>query len=446
MRLILNGAGQLGLYLILILAPLLLGSIFRPAAVSTSFLVNLSSGLGYVGFAVMALELALVSRVQTATAAFGLDVLQQFHKEIGLVACGLVLAHPILLVVAGYPARILWVDPSVPWSVALGTLAILLLAVLIATSIWRKRFRLSYEVWQLGHGLLTIAVILVAGIHIVSVGRFVEAAPLDALWICYLVLLLGLFAYYRIVLPLRLMKRPWRVVENRVEAGDSRTLRLIPDGHRGWSDGFEAGQFAWIHLGRSPFSYDQHPISMSSNGDLAAENGEVGFTIKNLGDWSGSVVPAVRPGDRVWIDGPYGVFTLDREQGPGYAFLAGGVGVTPLRSMLATMAEREDVRPVVLFFAASSADDLTFRGDLEGLQERMNLKIVYVVSEPPPGWDGEQGRITEEVLRRHLPPKQYRRWQYFICGPSPLMDALEDLLPRMGVPEERIHTERFDMV
>jgi predicted ferric reductase len=256
----------------------------------------------------------------------------------------------------------------------------------------------------------------------------------------------GHFANYRVVMPLRLMNRAWRVVENRVEAGDSRTLRLQPIGHRGWPGGFEAGQFAWLHLGRSPWSIDQHPISMSSNGDVAAETGEIAFTIKNLGDWSGQVVPNVQPGDRVWVDGPYGVFTLDREQGPGYVFLAGGVGITPLRSMLVTMAGREDVRPVVLFYGARRAEDLTFHDELLALQERMNLKVVFVVEEPPPGWEGERGRLSADLLRRYLPPKQYRRWQYFICGPSRMMDAMEELLPSLGVPRQQIHTERFDMV
>jgi predicted ferric reductase len=269
---------------------------------------------------------------------------------------------------------------------------------------------------------------------------------MNVLWACYLLLLLGMFANYRVVLPLRLMRKPWRVVENRPEASDARTLRLEPVGHPGWRGGFEAGQFAWVHLSRSPFGYDQHPISLSSSGDRAAETGEIAFTIKNLGNWSGQVVPNVRAGDRVWVDGPYGVFTLDREQGPGYVLLAGGVGITPLRSMLETMAEREDVRPVVLFYGARAVDDLTFGDELRALQGRMNLKVVFVVQEPPPGWDGETGRISADHLRKHLPPKQYRRWQYFVCGPGPMMDAMEDLLPGLGVPPERIHTERFDMV
>jgi ferredoxin-NADP reductase len=185
---------------------------------------------------------------------------------------------------------------------------------------------------------------------------------------------------------------------------------------------------------------------MSSDGDMAAETGEIAFTIKNLVGWSGQVVPKVQVGQRIWVDGPYGVFTLDREQGPGYVFLAGGVGITPLRSMLVTMAERGDARPVVLFYGARAADDLTFRDELLDLQQKMNLRVLYVVEEPPAGWTGEEGRISADILRKHLPPKQYKRWQYFVCGPTPMMDAMEKLLPEIGVPADKIHTERFDMV
>src|SRR5512139_3588940 len=204
MRLILRGAVGLGLYLALLLLPLILGSLFRPAGVSRSFLVNLSAALGYLGFTVMALELALVSRVQRASSSFGLDVLQQFHKEIGITALGFVLAHPVLLLVAGYPARILLPSPRVPWGVVLGTVALLLVAGLIGLSVWRKRLRLSYETWQVSHGLLTIALIGLAAVHVASVGRFTRVAPMAVLCACYLLLLLGRFASYRVVMPFRL--------------------------------------------------------------------------------------------------------------------------------------------------------------------------------------------------------------------------------------------------
>jgi predicted ferric reductase len=446
MRILLRGAVWFGFYLVMILFPLLVGSVFRPAGASDSFLVNLSAGLGYVGFAIMALELALISRFKPAASAFGLDVLQQFHKEIGLTAFLMVLAHPLLLVVSGYPWRILLPVSGVPWSVVLGTVAFLLVALLIGLSVWRKKLKIPYEAWQVTHGLLTIALIAAAAIHIVGVGRYAQMTPMKILWAAYLLLLMGLFSYYRLFKPLRLLGKPWKVVENRAELGDARTLRLQPVGHKGWPGGFEAGQFAWINLGSSPFNFEQHPISMSSSGDTAAATGEVAFTIKNLGGWSGKTVPSIQAGQRLWLDGPYGVFTLDREQGPGYVLLAGGVGVTPLRSILLTMIEREDVRPVVLFYGARHEDDLTFRDELLELQRAMNLKVVYVVEEPSSTWQGEAGRISADILLKHLPTKQYKRWTYFICGPTPMMNAMEKILPEIGVPAEKINTERFDMV
>lgn len=75
----------------------------------------------------------------------------------------------------------------------------------------------------------------------------------------------------------------------------------------------------------------------------------------------------------------------------------------------------------------------------------MDLKIIYVLQDPEPDWGGERGYVTAEVLQRHL-PKQFKRMQYFVCGPGPMMDSIEQILPKLGVRPELIHTERFDMV
>ena len=147
------------------------------------------------------------------------------------------------------------------------------------------------------------------------------------------------------------------------------------------------------------------------------------------------------------MDGPHGVFTIDREEGAGYGLIGGGVGITPLRSMVLAMEERGDVRPIVLFYGAGDEADLTFDEELTELDRRMdNLSVVRVLSKPGEGWTGESGYVNEDVLRRHLPEKLLTRFQYFICGPSPLMDAMETALPKIGVPHDRVHTERFDMV
>lgn len=208
--------------------------------------------------------------------------------------------------------------------------------------------------------------------------------------------------------------------------------------------GFDPGQFGWIAVGRSPFSITQHPFSFSSAADTPP-GGPVTMTIKAAGDFT-KTVPDVTPGTRVYLDGPHGVFSMDRRQAAGYVFIAGGVGVTPMYSMLLTMRDREDVRPVTFFYASATWDDMVFRDELAELGKTMpNLHVVYVLGRPPEGWTGESGRITPDVLPRHLPP-QYRRYEYLICGSSAMMDAMEKALTEVGVPFRQVSTERFDMV
>jgi predicted ferric reductase len=254
----------------------------------------------------------------------------------------------------------------------------------------------------------------------------------------------GLVIWYKIYTPLKNWRTPWRILENRIERGDSRTLVLEPVGHAGWS--FEPGQFAWVKTGRTPFHLGQHPISISSQADLPT-GGPVSFTIRNLGDWSGEDVPALQPGERVWLDGPHGVFTLDRNQGMGYILIGGGVGITPLYSMLQTMRARGDIRPVLLFYGASDKQGMTFLEELEALaaSEQLNMTFVPVLNKADQDWQGETGYINAATLKRYL-PEQYKRFVYLICGPKPLMDAMEIALPELGVPPHNVLTERFDMI
>ena len=88
---------------------------------------------------------------------------------------------------------------------------------------------------------------------------------------------------------------------------------------------------------------------------------------------------------------------------------------------------------------------MAFRDELERLKDRLSLVVVHVLERPPADSSGETGYVTAEVFARHLPPG-YRRFQFFICGPEPTMDAAEAALEQLGVPAERVHTERFDMV
>jgi len=443
MKMTIRGIIFFGIYVFLVTLPLITALIANPSRTPGTLLVNIAVGAGFIGYSIMALEFALISRIKAAAQPFGQDALQLFHNWMGVFALVLLLVHPILLIISGYPANC-WLNPFAGCgnqATVTASLSLYALIFLIGLSIFRERLGIKYEFWQVTHGLLALFVLIASLVHIFILGRFTTTPIMQAMWMVYAVIVIFLILWYKILKPISDWNRGWEVVENRAERGDSHTLVLKPVGHDGFS--FEPGQYAWIKQGRTPFGIGQHPISLSSMADVEP-GGAVSFTIKNLGNWSGEVVPNIQPGEKMWIDGPYGVLSADREQGMGYVLIAGGVGITPLYSMCQTLAEREDVRPLLLFYGARNSDDLTFREELDVLQGLMNLQVIYVLSAPPENWEGESGFITTEILKRYL-PKQYRRFVYFICGPEPLMDAMEESLPKLGIPREEVFSERFGM-
>ena len=422
-------------YLGAVIAPLVFAAI-GSGQPDHGFWTNFSVALGFVGLAMMGLEFALVARFAPVAAPFGQDALLQFHRQIGYAGLAFVLGHVAL--------SLKWeaVTPSdavkAPALVWFGVAAVASVVVLTATSVWRLRLRLSYEFWHLIHTVLAVVAVVGALVHVYLVDEYVSTLWKQILWGIMMAAFLSLLVWVRLVRPRRMRDHPWRLERVDREPGQTTTLALSPPDGAGFR--FDPGQFAWFGFGQSPYSLTMHPFSFSSS----SERDGVEIAVKALGDFT-SGIHELEPGTTVYVDGPHGVFSMDQDEGPGFGFVAGGVGIAGLISMLRTMADREDVRPAILFYANSDWDGVAFRDELERLQERMDLTVVHVLERPPEDWDGEAGFVTAEILSRHL-PSGYRRFQYFICGPGPMMDAVESALIELDVPGERVHTERFDMV
>jgi predicted ferric reductase len=149
MRLVTKCIFWFGLYLFLVTCPMGVAAMTVPRGGSAALSVNLAIGLGFVALGVMALEMALVSRLDAASGAFGLDVLFQFHRGVGIASVALVFIHPLLLVAGGsYPVAVLGLGGGVPMSIRLGTLAAILAFVLVISSVLRRRLGMPYEVWR----------------------------------------------------------------------------------------------------------------------------------------------------------------------------------------------------------------------------------------------------------------------------------------------------------
>ena len=243
----------------------------------------------------------------------------------------------------------------------------------------------------------------------------------------------------RIIKPLFMLRRPYRVAEVRKERGDTTTLVMQPDRHPGFR--FSPGQFGWLTLWDSPFAITAHPFSFSSS--AAATDGRVEMTIRNLGDFTSSI-QRTPVGQRVYLDGPYGAFTIGNPADM-HVLIAGGIGVTPMMSMIRTLADRKDKRPVILLYGVQDWESITFREELEALKSRLDLTVVYVLSKPAAGWTGETGFINAEIFKRYLTPP-YASHEYFICGPNIMMDAIEKTLGEMSVPMSKYHSERYNFV
>jgi len=259
------------------------------------------------------------------------------------------------------------------------------------------------------------------------------------LWGAFSLSWLLLLVYVRLYKPLQQLRHPYRVVEVKEEKADSWSLIIEPDGHPGLR--FQPGQFAWLTLGNSPFALKEHPFSFAGSAEKVPA---LSFTIKELGDFSSSI-KHVKPGQIAYIDAPYGAFSPDRMTAGGFVLIAGGIGIAPMMSILRTFADRQEQRPLKLLYAYNTWERLTFREELQALEQHLNLEIIWLLKDPPPDWAGESGLITSDLLRRRLPladPEQ----SYLVCGPVKMIELTEKLLHQDGISLARIHSELFDMV
>ncbi len=425
------------LYLLLIFAPLLIIFI-GPRPAGREWYRDFSVALGFVGLSMMGLQFVPTARLPFLCCVFPMDTIYFFHHAISLASLGFVLAHPLILVAGNANFLQLFNPLTAPTRALLGLGGLLAAFVLVASSVLRKELRIVYEPWRLLHMLLSIAAVGLALLHIFRV-YYYTAMPLQRLlWIGLPALWAVLIVYARGIKPALMLRKPYELKEVRQERGDSWTLALQPVGHPGLE--FHPGQFAWLAVQRSPFDLRQHPFSFSSS---AERKGWLEFTIRELGDFT-STVKDVPTDARLYVDGPFGTFSPDFQEAPGYVLLGGGVGVTPLMSMLRTFADRGDRRPLILFFGSYDWETVLFREEFGELEQRLNLKVVHVLEQPHKGWEGEVGYITTDILDRHL-PEDRARYQYFMCGPLPMIQAVEKALKGAGVPLSRLQSERYEM-
>jgi ferredoxin-NADP reductase len=150
---------------------------------------------------------------------------------------------------------------------------------------------------------------------------------------------------------------------------------------------------------------------------------------------------ALVPGDEVLIRGPFGEFTFMGEYDR-VVFLSGGIGITPLISMIRHATDLRLSTRITLLYSARTEADVLFGNEMEQMMaQNPSLNVIITLTVPDPAWRGKTGRIDRNLIEHEIPDPQEQ--VYYTSGPPVMVDAMVAMLEELGVQKDRIHQERF---
>lgn len=200
---------------------------------------------------------------------------------------------------------------------------------------------------------------------------------------------------------------------------------------------FEAGQFLCAKL-LSERECKRY-LSISSS---PTEKGYIEFTKKITQSDFSKILISLKPEDRLRIEYPFGNFTLKAKEQK-IAFLSGGIGITPIRSICKYAVDNNLDADLRLIYANKSIKEIIFKEDFDRMQRLYpRLKVAHVLCEPAVGFKCVTGLINAQVVRNEIPDYESRK--FYVCGPPSMVSAMKDMLIKeLSVPLDNIVTENF---
>jgi predicted ferric reductase len=425
-------------YILLLILPMLTAWVAAPRTEEV-FLTELGKNFALVGLTIITLQFVLASRLPWIAHFYGLDMVLRFHKGMAVIAVLLLIFHPFLIAAGKSNWRLLY-EIAVPWPIWLGRIALLILLVQAVTSLF-QRLLLPFEKWRALHNQAVLILLLVI-VHSLIVGGDLELASLRFLWVLWVLLAAAAYVYHKIYRPGQSSRRPYRVKEVINENYNVRTIVLEPPpGEPPFF--YLPGQFHFLKLYRGNGRYDgeEHHFTISSS---PTQEGIITSTIKESGDFT-ATLGETKPGDTAHIEGPYGRFSiLLQASRRNLVFFAGGIGITPLMSMLRFLRDTGSERKVVLLNANRREQDIIFGEELAAMVKGKHprLRVVHVLTRPSPAWKGEYGLIDQGMIRR-LCGIDIRGMDFYLCCPPGMIKMLSRELNSLGATPDQIHSERF---
>ncbi len=403
-------------------------------SVDTSAGLILAAGqlAGLLGAYLALLGLLLAARVPVLESTLGLDRLLRIHARLGPWTLLAMVSHAALVTLAyaalaetGALAQFWAIVTTHEW-VVLATAGLSLMLIAGFASWWRVRRRLRYESWWVLHLSMYAGVALAVPHQIANGAIFVGYPVVQWLWLGLYAVVAGAIITVRVGLPIvRTMRYRPRVAEVVTEAPDVVSVIIEGAFHR---LPFAGGQFAHWRLLTRGLWWQAHPYSISGvlNGDRFR------ITVRAVGD-HGDALRRLRPGTRVFMEGPYGAFTASaRQPGRPVALIAAGVGITPVRALLADLPP--DAAPAVLY-RAHDHDDLIFGDELAPAVRALGGTLHCLVG------DRERQPVTAARVSSLVPDIAERTW--YVCGPPGFAAIVLGAAKDLGVPRHRVHVEAF---
>ena len=182
------------------------------------------------------------------------------------------------------------------------------------------------------------------------------------------------------------------------------------------------------------------PLSMSNS---PTEQDYLEFTKKLTESEFSKALDQLKTTEGIKIKYPYGTFTFEGEH-ERIAFLSGGIGITPVRSICKYIVDKRLGTDVVLIYANRTKRDIAFKEDFDAMQTAYpELKVIHIISqEEEKEWSGRRGHIDSQVIKQEIP--DYAERKFYLCGPPGMVQAMGDILiDGLDVDSGNIFTENF---
>lgn len=411
----------------------------KGAYVSVISLINLIAMMAFF------VQFPLGSRLKKIPLLANIDWNISNHKTVGKWLGVLFLLHPMLVLA---PRFLVSTDDAITSIVTTVTAPQMLTGIIawvglilwILSSIYKNKLPMKYETWRLTHAIGFIAITILATLHLTSVGSHGQfQSQFNIIWWVLCTTSVAIVGYNYLIKPAALSRRPFKLLEVRKISNNDWSVTIENSSQHSFD--FEAGQFVWLNTSGSVKGVNEHPFSIaSSKKDLPS----ISFVIRELGDYTTSL-GELKPGQDVYIDGPYGSISLkDSEKAKGITLIAGGAGIGPMLSLLRELADRNESRQVRLIYGNREINQMVFQQEIRELESKMfdfSQQLVCIKQSTQEGI--YTGVIDKVCIEKSIDLALVNDWAVYFCGPEGMIDAVKKNAIALNIPCDQLHYEQL---